>query len=66
VDDAAAGRFGDFERRVGRSAVDDHHLLDQPFDDARHQGGQGADQVVFGVEGRNDDGNHGTLLSFSS
>ncbi len=63
ADDLAAGRIGDFQRCVVRTAVDDDHFLDQAFDHARHQRGQGPRQVVFGIEGGDDNGDQGMAFS---
>ena len=55
------GLIGDLARAVGGAAVDDDHFAHQPFERRRHERCECRRQRRLGIEGGDDDGDHGFL-----
>ena len=58
LDEGAAGRLGDRERRVARAEIGDDHIADEPFGGEGSKRGEAAQQRLLLVAHREDDGDH--------
>ena len=59
LDQMRAGGFGDGAGLVARAAIDQDRLLDNAFDHGRYESREGMGKRALGVEGRDDDRDHG-------